>query len=257
MSIRRIYIGSRYRGYPEQDSHTHFYYTLKRSVSCLAGARLCVDSVQTPNTVKTIQTGVHGKLFWTSRNPGGGPPTFNYQLLLEGNYDGVSLAAAVNTQMGSAYTVTYDESNLALKVSSTILECKFGLPSENTGYPTLKDQSCHDVIWHTVSVSYAQTWASGSTPQLHRLKSVFLHSDIGEAQSLSPHGAQDVIRKITMTVPVGGIETDVHVSAWDWVDIGGRELLQMRFTFKAGRGAVLDTKGLPTLFSLVIHAPEF
>ena len=183
--------------------------------------------------------------------------TFNHPLLPEGNYDGVSLAAAVNTQIGSSYTVSYDESNLALKVSSATLEFKFVLPRENTGYPTLKEQSCHAVIGHTVSVSYAQTWASDCIAQLRRLKSVFLHSDIGEAQSLSPHGAQDVIRKITMTVPFGGIETDVHVSAWDWVDIGGRELLQMRFTFRDGRGAVLDTKGLPTLFSLVMHVPEF
>ena len=60
-----------------------------------------------------------------------------------------------------------------------------------------------------------------------------------------------------MTVPLGGIETDVHVSAWERVDIGGRELLQMRFTVKYGRGVVLDTKGMPTLFSLVIHTPGF
>ena len=195
--------------------------------------------------------------FWTNRALGGGPPTFNYQVLPEGNYDGVSLAAAVINQMGSAYTVTYDASNLALKVSSATLEFKFVLPSENTGYPTLKDQSCSAVIGHTVSMSYTQTWASDRIPQLHRLTSVFLHSDIGEAQSFSPHGAQDVIRKITVTVPFGGLETDVHVSAWDWVDSGGRALLQMRCTFKYGRGAVLDTKGLPTLFSLVIHAPRF
>ena len=256
MSIRRIYFDSRYRDYPEQDSHTNFYYTLKRSVSCPPGARLYVDYVQIPNTVKTIQTGVNDKLFWTSRTPGGGPPVFNYQVLPEGNYDGVSLAAAVQTQMGSAYTASYDENNLALNISSTTLEFRLVLPSENTGYPTLKDQSCSAVVGHTQSAQYAQSWTSDSIPQLHRLKSVFLHSDIGEAQSLSPHGAQDVIRKVTMTVPFGGIETDVHVSAWDWVDIGGRELLQMRFTFRDGRGAVIETKGLPTSFSLVVHVPE-
>ena len=131
MSIRRIYIDSRFRDYPEQDSHTLFYYTLKRSVSCPAGARLYVDYVQIPNTVKTIQAGVNDKLFWTSRALGGGPPTFNYQVLPEGNYDGVSLAAAVSNQMGSEYTVPYDESNLALNVSSATLESRFVLPSEN------------------------------------------------------------------------------------------------------------------------------
>ena len=146
-----------------------------------------MDYVQIPNTVKTIQAGVNDKLFWTNRALGGGPPTFNYQVLPEGNYDGVSLAADVSNQMGSEYTVSYDESSLALKVSSATLEFKFVLPSENTGYPTLKDQSCHEVIGHTVSVSYAQPWASERIPQLHRLKSVFLHSDIGEAQSCSPH----------------------------------------------------------------------
>lgn len=106
-------------------------------------------------------------------------------------------------------------------------------------------------------MAHAQTWASERIPQLHILKSVIgLHSGSGGAQHISPHEAQDVNRKITVTDPLGGIETDLHVSAWDWVDIGGRELLQMRFTFRDGRGVVLDTKGLPTLFSLVVHAPD-
>ena len=116
-----------------------------------------MDYVQIPNTVKIIQARVNDKLCWTSRAPGGGPPTFNYQVLPEGNYDGVYLAAAVVNQMGSEYTVSYDESNLALKVSSTTLEFRFVLPSENTGYPTLKDQSCSAAIGHTVSMSYKQT----------------------------------------------------------------------------------------------------
>ena len=90
-----IYNDSRYRDYPEQDSHTHFYYTLKRSVSCPAGARLYVDYVHIPNTDKTFQAGVNDKLSWTSRTAGGCPPTFNYQVLPEGIYDRVSLAAAV------------------------------------------------------------------------------------------------------------------------------------------------------------------
>jgi hypothetical protein len=256
MSIRRIYIDSRYRDY-QQDSHADFYYTLKRSVSCPPGARLYVDYVQIPNTVKTIQAGLNDKLFWTSRPVGGGSTTYNYQVIPEGNYDGAQLAAVVHAKMGSAYTVSYDDNNLALKVSSDTLEFQFVLPSENVFFPTLKDQGCSAAIGHTQSAQFAQSWTSDSIPQLHRLKSVFLHSDIGEAQSLSPHGAQDVIRKITMTVPFGGIETDVHVSAWDWVDVGGRELLQMRFTFRDGLGNVLDTKGLPIVFSLVIHVPEF
>lgn len=68
-------------------------------------------------------------------------------------------------------------------------------------------------------MAYTHAWASNHIPQRHRLNTVFLHSDIGEAQCVSPHGAQDVNRNITMTVPYGGIETDVHVSAWGWADI--------------------------------------
>lgn len=220
LCIRRIYIDSRYRDYPEQDSQTNCEYRLKRSVSCPDGAQLYVGYVQISNTVKTIQASVNDKLFWASRTAGGGPPTFNYQVLPEGDYDGVSLAAAVHTQMGTACTISYDENMLALKISSSTLEFKFVLPSEDTGYPTLKEQSCHAVIGHTASMVYAQTWASDRIPQMHRLNPVFVHSDIGEAQSMSPHGAQDVLRKITMTFPFGGVETDMHVSAWDRVDIG-------------------------------------
>ena len=158
--------------------------------------------------------------------------------------------------MGTAFIVSYDENSLALMVRSATLEFKFVLPNKRTGYPTLKYQSCHCVIGHTASMAYAQTWASDSIPQLHRLKSVLLHSVIGEAQRVSPPGAQDVMRKITVPVPFCGIENDIHFSAWDWVDFGGRELLQMRFTFRYGRGAVLDTQGLQTLFALVVHVPE-
>jgi len=104
MSIRRIYIDSRYRDY-QQDSHADFYYTLKRSVSCPPGARLYVDYVQIPNTVKTIQAGLNDKLFWTSRPVGGGNTTYNYQVIPEGNYDGAQLADVAHTKMGSAYTV--------------------------------------------------------------------------------------------------------------------------------------------------------
>ena len=147
MSIRRICIDSRYRDY-QQYSHAVFYYTLKRSVSCPPGARLYVDYVQIPNTVKTIQAGVNDKLFWMTR-VGGGTPTFNYDIIPEGPYDGASLAAVVKQKLGDASTVSYDEANLALNVGST-LEFRFGLPSGKTADPTLKDQSCSAVIEQTL-----------------------------------------------------------------------------------------------------------
>lgn len=105
------------------------------SVPCLAGANRYVDYAQLPDTVNTIQAGVHGKLFWTSRAVGGGPPTFNSQIRPEANYEGVALAAAVTSQMGNAFAVSYDESNVALNVSSVTPEFRCVLPRENTGYP--------------------------------------------------------------------------------------------------------------------------
>lgn len=156
---------------------------------------------------------------------------FNDQMLPEGNCDGVDLAAAVTSQMGDVFAVTYDEGNLALNVSRATLEFRSVLPSDKTGYPTLKDPSCNAVNGHTVPMAYAQPCTTDNIPQLHGLKTVFLHSGLGEAQSLSPHGAQDVKRKITMTVPYGGIETGGSAYAWVLADIGGRELLRLRFTF--------------------------
>lgn len=101
-----------------------------------------------------------------------------------------------------------------------------------------------------------QARTSDRKPQLHRWNTVFFHSDIGKAQRLSPHGARVVMCKRTMTTPDGGIETDVQIYVWDWAVIGGRELLQTRFTFKSGRGAAIDTTKLSMLFSLVDHDPE-
>ena len=78
--------------------------------------------------------------FLTSRPVGGGNTTYNYRVIPEGNYDGAQLAAVVHANMGSAYTVSYDDNNLSLKVSSDTLEFQFVLPSENVFFPTLKDQ---------------------------------------------------------------------------------------------------------------------
>ena len=90
-----------------------------------------MDYVQNPNTVKTIQARVNDKLFWMTR-VGGGTPTFNYDVIPEGQYDGASLAAAVKHKLGDAFTVSYDDNNLALKVSSSTLDSQFVLPCDNT-----------------------------------------------------------------------------------------------------------------------------
>ena len=92
-----------------------------------------------------------------------------------------------------------------------------------------------------------------TTPQAE--DNVSPHADKEKLITSLPITAQLVICNITMTMPYGGIETDANVSAWDWVDMGGRELLQMRVSFRDSRGTVLDTKGMPTLVLLVVHDP--
>ena len=54
---------------------------------------------------------------------GGGQPTFNYEVIPEGQYEGASLAAAVKQKLGDAFTVSYDEASLALNAW-----LNFGIP---------------------------------------------------------------------------------------------------------------------------------
>ena len=98
----------------------------------------------------------------------------------------------MHTQNGAALTVSDAESNLTLNVSRATLELGFVLPSEHTDYPTLKDQYCNALIGHIVSMAYAQAWAPDHMPQPHRLKTAFLHSGLGEAQSLSPYWGSSI-----------------------------------------------------------------
>ena len=79
---------------------------------------------------------------------------------------------------------------------------------------------------------------------LRRAHSIFLDSDFGNHNCVSPTGARSVLAKIPVSVGYGGlVQAQMSGSEHDYIEAGTHALNSVRLTLHDAAGRPLDLKG--------------
>lgn len=223
----KVYVDSRHR---ISGTNEDFVWQIPETVD-IPDSWCYIDCVLIPNTFYSVRHGHNDKLYIKERN--GSTDTFRVVQIPPGQYNGITLATAVQTVMnaGSAffYAVTYDQSTAKLKISSATSGTNYftiyGEPSLtsnhwNTQAPSnlhvdaSNTQSANKVCGflklneNTGTTNNAVTLVADSVIDVQRHHAIFIHSDLGEpGSSWGCRGESSVIRRVVVDALQNGLAT--------------------------------------------------
>jgi len=107
--------------------------------------------------------------------------------------------------------------------------------------PTSENRLRSICDWPELAVSATHT---STFVDVRRCHSVYLHSDFGNHNCVSPTGARTVLAKIPVAVGYGGlVQAQMSGSEHDFVEVGSRALNSVRLSLHDVAGRPLDLKG--------------
>jgi len=271
----KIYVDSRHR---TAGINEDFAWQIPQTVD-IGDSQVYVDCVTSPNVFFSVKE-FNNLIFFLEEvvaSPGATTVvTPRRAVIASGQYNGFTLAAAVQTAMqaagayGSALTVTYDIASAKLKVSLSAAN-----DSQVRIYPDgaleawnatqsvfpvdLADAKsagkvCGFLGGTTLVASTTLDILGDSVIDVQRHHCLYIHSDLGDpGSSFGCMGQSDVIRRVIVDAPQNGLAVDRHTTSWDHVEVGARALRSMEFSLRDDNGKIVDLHGHHWSFSLVFH----
>ena len=271
----KVYVGSRHR---TAGTNENFVWQIPETVD-IPDSQVYIDACLVPNVFFSA-TSQNNTIFFLEEvvsSPGGGAVITPRQAVLpSGQYNGLTLATAVQTAMqtagayGSALTVEFDLASSKLKVS-------LSAPNESQVriYPdgALESWNAAQGVFQTdlnntksagklcgflgtaaLVASTTLTTLGDSVIDVQRHHCCYIHSDLGDpGSSFGCRGQSDVIRRVVIDAPQNSLAIDRHTTSWDNVEVGARSLRSMEFRLADDDGITVDLQGHHWSFSLVFH----
>ena len=269
---RRIFIDSSFR--TSGTHHGDFEVILPWSFEVPEGFSIVIDNFSCPHEFGCIHDGIDrtNHTLCYSEMELNGSKHKRTAVIPSQHYDAVTLAAALEVALNSGsfmaspgYSVSFDEAKGRLNIVGTQ---PFKIWTTNM----LRNGCAEDEHFSTnpitddcgavIGFSEGQTFfAYASTSfdfvDTQAIKNIYLASNLGSYSSMGCRGERDIIRKIPVDVPYGGMIQ--HSGNYDHIDCAGETLSSLRFSLRDVYGRVLKLTR-PVSFSLLLvnrHALSF
>jgi hypothetical protein len=212
--VQQLFIDSRDR---ISGTSTNFSIQLPTTLVLEGGAhKMRIDNFRLPITVPTIQTGVNDTLIVLE-----GATSYTITIP-QANYDGPGLAAELQALLFAAtpgsWTVAYDTSNIAMRISCTN---NFTF----TGGTYFAQLASHP--YTSTANSYSFTYVTVLGLDMAYLSS----SRFANVDTFGPNGSHDTIMSIPITTPFGGVQ-DSSMPYDVWIDVPAMTAQQLDFQLR-------------------------
>ena len=263
LSVRRLYIDSRFRSTGTTDD---FEMQLQEGVELPAGAHCYLaewqgtvswDTVSHSNQQLFLSEYGTGTSYRIAQLPIGTHDSESLRLVIQdalntGKPAGIGTYSVTRTSsagsnstafLGSAafryYTITLSAGTFTL-IPDTLLETpawqtSVWLAGGGPEYNTAAVRSTNELFAFTDTVEYKATHVS-SFVDLRSKHSIFLHSSLGNSDSMSVSGLRSILGKIPVNAPYGSVATFVHSAALgDMTSVGPTFMQRPRFYLRDAR----------------------
>ena len=268
----KLYVDSRFRQDIGSNSDTQFSIELPHPVN--VSGKCFVDTILVPTTVFVIRSQENDQIYLRENST-----HYRTCTIPEGQYNALTLKDAVVATLNGTgknltgeYIVAYDVALNKLQISLTLAETVEIFP-----VPYLKVTPNSLAAWgiaagaardsgpvtgfsglSVLTATDVQTANALNAVNCQPYHQLFLRSTIGNGyDAIAPDGSGDVIRRITVQVPLNQICVDQHSLPYDSVTVGtNREINSLSFTLTDVFGRVVDTKGHHVSFSIIFLEDE-
>ena len=272
----KVYVDSRHR---ISGTTEDFVWQIPETVD-IGDSEMYIDCVLIPNTFFSVLAGFNDLIHFFDEPVAvaGGAPTITPRrtILPQGQYNGISLALAVQTAMQSVsgyntqLTVTYDPAHAKLKVAlSAPNDSQVRIFADGTfeTWNTLQTiipvdpldtksagKVCGFLGSTTLVASTTADVLGDSVVDVQRHHCCYIHSDLPDpGSSWGCRGQSDVIRRVVIDAPQNSLAIDRHTTSWDVVEVSARSLRAMSFRLADDNGDTVNLQGHHWSFSLVFH----
>ena len=272
----KVYVDSRHR---ISGTTEDFVWQIPETVD-IGDSEMYIDCVLIPNTFFSVLADVNDRIHFFDEPVAvvGGAPTITPRraILPPGQYNGISLALAVQTAMQSAsgfntqLTVTYDPTHAKLKVALAApndSQCRIFADGTFDTWNTLQTfipvdplntksagKVCGFLGAHTLVAATTIDVLGDSVVDVQRHHCCYIHSDLPDpGSSWGCRGQSDVIRRVVIDAPQNSLAIDRHTTSWDVVEVSARSLRAMSFRLADDNGNTVNLQGHHWSFSLVFH----
>ena len=271
----KIYVDSRHR---TAGTNEDFVWQIPETVD-IPDSQMYIDACLVPNVFFSVLESRNDHIYFIDEpvSATGFVPAIPRKVIIEpGQYNGITLALAVQTAMqaastfGSQLTVTYEASHAKLKIALSA--------PDNAQVRIFPDGTLEAFnTWQSVySVDLSDTKSAGkvcgflgqtqlvaattvdvlgdSIIDVQRHHCVYIHSDLPDpGSSFGCRGQSDVIRRVIVDAPQNSLAIDRFTTSWDTVEVSSRSLRSMNFRLCDDNGATVNLQGHHWSFSLVFH----
>jgi len=275
LKIKKIYVDSRFKT-ADSKSHTDFYYDLANTYDMPNNTSFYIDDVNIPNAWYSIEENVNNKMYLRWLDPATKTYTDRIIKLPSKIYNGDDFVAALNVLLGNMptngaparhFTAEYDPTKNHLNLNTIDVEYYKILSDDELKSPNLNWRGTENIepndlcslnevlknYGNTTVWNYLVNYVSGFLDFSH-YNNIYMSSDIGCYQTLSPIKELTVVRKIPVTVSNGFVINDRQVSQHDTLDCSRKCLSMPYFRFHDAYGKTINLNGCHVSFSIVFSS---
>jgi len=287
LSIRKVYVDSRYRDNQSSSSSSDFRVNFKQSLNCSEGSTMVIDDICIPYVWYTVEEDFNDRVYIEiKRWLGNFAPEYKRIVLKfpKGNYSSEQLAVEFINQLNAKKGLTdlsaaYVGADYVSKANTIQITLSDDTGGVHTGLRVLTDEDLKNLsgselqLWEANPDFYSNataneiignfgisswienysdyaTWTSGFLNMLS-INNLYLHCiNIGDYSTLGPNGQSTIVRKIPITSSYGTLIFDRLSQAHDYVNVSNQCITYLDFKLTDSRGRVIDLHGLDVSFTI-------
>ena len=278
LPIKKIYIDTKYKT-RDSISNSNFKSELPMSVTFPENSVFYIDDVSIPHSWYVIEAGVNDKLYiYVSPDPPDGDfngVAYRIVTLDPGNYVGADLAAEIQTKtntaigntnfpnlIAAAYSVRLN--NITIRITyagwkfsiltpddlSTNLQGLWLGEAFDTDNPQDMNEILGNMEGHSPLYNTQTPYVSGSL-NLQTIRNIYIHSSLGNYNTLGARGETTIIKKVPVSADKGGMIFDQVMTGNDFGDCSKQTLRTISFELKDSRGNHINFHGNNLSFSII------
>ena len=282
LPIKKKYVDTKYKALGST-SNADFRIDLPQSLSFPENTGFFIDDICIPHSWYLIEDNVNDKLYISICPAQLIPHLDAYNTGVEcvavkiesGNYNGADLAIEMqlkirayinNTTFPNLLTVLYNAKQNTIIIDSAYAEWAFKLltPADilnklnNTwsgeNYDAAKPNDMNEILgnlegnspWHTKITPYQSDFLN-----LQPIRNIYMHSSLGNYNTLGARGETSIIKKIPVTANINEVIFDQVLTGNDFGDCSKQTLRTISFEFRDVKGNFINFRGSNLSFSII------